>query len=191
MTAPVGTIAEHRGRGDFLVRTGMLAAPLSLALMFTPYFCIVVGNLLAGFTYDIDLWALAQFVAIMFVPLLVIVAFIAIVVTLPVGGFLLWLCWRANIDPVASRWNAMRFGAAGGALVALIEAAVVLAQLRAGVVISNYVSIWGLAFGNAGEPTLLTWLKFAADLIVTVLIGAVSACLAWRRSQRPHAPTPA
>jgi len=191
MTVPVGTIAEHRGRGDFLVRTGMIAGPLSLVLMFTPLVCIMTGNLLAGLTYDIEPWAFAQFAAVMFVPVLAIVAFIAIVVTLPVGGLLLWLCWRANVDPVASRWNATRFGAAGGALIALIETVSFLTPLNAGIVVADYFPPWGLGLGTAGEPTVLTWLKFAADLIVTVLIGAISACLAWRRPRQLLPPTPA
>lgn len=189
MTAPVGTVAEDNRRGDFLTRTGVFAGPLSLALMVTPYMFVIAGDLLAGRSYAIDPWALVQSAALTIPLFILAAACLAIVVTLPLGGILLWLCWLADVDPVATRWNATRFGALGGALVALIEIASVLISFSTNVFVVDHIAPTGLAFGNAGEPTLLTWLKFAADLIVTVLIGSVSARLAWRPSISSLAPT--
>lgn len=169
---------------DFLLRTSGIAALLSLLLMFGP---IVLPSLLPP---DLDTIGGPVGLLLIFWPFLVFVILVSLLVsaavTLCLGATLAAALNALRISTIGTRTEALRFGAIGGAVIALAEAIVILLHW------SNYTGeprALGAGFAFILEnsaPTLGNALKVAFDLVATLGIGAISGWLAWR-TPRPAA----
>lgn len=164
---------------DFLLRTSGIAAPLSLLLMFGPP---ILPSL-----WPPDLKAIGGSIGVLllFFPYLVIVILISLLVsaavTLCLGATLAAACNRIGISTIGTRKEALRFGAIGGAVIALVEAIVILLHW------SSYAGeprTLGAGYAFILEnpaPTFDNALKVTLDLVATLAIGALSGWLAWRQ----------
>ncbi len=163
---------------DFLLRTSGIAAVLSLLLMFGP---AVLPSLLPP---DLDNIGGPTELLLIFWPFLVIVILISLLVsaavTLCLGATLATACNRLGIGTIGTRQEALRFGAIGGAVIALAEAIVILLHW------SSYTGeprALGAEYAFILEnpaPTFDNALKVTLDLVATLGIGALSGWLAWR-----------
>lgn len=176
---------------DFLLRTAGFAALLSLLLMFGP------PVLLSLWPPDSNSIAASIGLLILSFPYLVIVVLIALLVsaavTLCLGAVLAAACKARGIGTIGTRREAMRFGAIAGAVIALVEAIVILLYWASYTGPSRELGA-GIAFILENPPPYLGHaLKVAFDLAATVGVGALSGWLAWRPpkpSPSPATPSP-
>jgi len=163
---------------DFLLRTSGIAALLSLLLMFGP------SAFPSLWPPDLNAIAGAIGLLLLFFPYLVIVILVSLLVsaavTLCLGATLAAACNRIGISTIGTRKEALRFGAIGGAVIALVEAIVILLHW------SSYAGeprILGEGYAFILEnsaPTFDNALKVVFDIVATLAIGALSGWLAWR-----------
>jgi lysylphosphatidylglycerol synthetase-like protein (DUF2156 family) len=182
---------DREDLADFLLRTAGFAALLSLLLMFGPPVLLSLWPPnLTSITASIGLLILSF-------PYLIIVILIALLVsaavTLCLGAVLAAACRARGIGTIGTRMEAMRFGAIAGAVIALVEAIVILLYWTSYTGPSRELGA-GIAFFLQNPPPYLRHaLKVMFDMAATIGIGALSGWLAWRPprpSPSPAKPSP-
>lgn len=175
---------DREDLADFLLRTAGFAALLSLLLMFGP------PVLLSLWPPNLNSITASIGLLILTFPYLIIVIMIALLVsaavTLCLGAVLAAACRARGIGTLGTRMEAMRFGAIAGAVIALVEAIVILLYWTSYTGPSRELGA-GIAFLLQNPPPYLGHaLKVMFDMAATIGIGALSGWLAWR----PPRPSP-
>ena len=163
---------------DFLLRTAGLAALLSLMLMAGP---LVVQSLWALDPLRLDRSAVFTLAIMPFLGIALLVALVvSAAVTLCLGAALAAVFRSLGIGAIGTRVEALRFGAAGGAVVALVEAIAILIHWSGYTGAPRELGAEYAFILQNPPPIFVNALKVAFDLVATLGIGALSGWLAWR-----------